>query len=288
MRRATSPSSQELAKAPLQTCLDLHSVMTPNENSITDREYLPLDEHTLRPLEPKAQPGYYPGFSTLAEQKFWDAHTREVVRKRVEEIPPIRFFNPEEARFMQVMVEHLLPQDDRDAAHKIPILPYIDERLHEGRTPGYRFESMPPDGDAYRLGMQAIEQMARANHDRRFLELNWKEQEELLKSIHDAKPLPGAEEIWQRMPVHRYFVLVLQDCTEMYYSHPWAWDEIGFGGPAYPRAYTRLEHGEPEPWEVEEQRYDWVMRPEVWVSDPEETQIAAHSGFPVAGQGGSH
>jgi hypothetical protein len=136
--------------------------------------------------------------------------------------------------------------------------------------------------------MQAIKQMSQANFERDFLGLAWREQEELLKSIHDAKPLSGANEIWQRMPIHRYFALVLQDCVEMYYAHPWAWDEIGFGGPAYPRAYTRLERGEPEPWEVNEQRYGWVMRPEVWLSDPEEEEIAAHKGLPVAGQGGSH
>jgi len=28
-----------------------------------------------------------------------------------------------------------------------------------------------------------------------------------------------------------------------FYSHPWAWNEIGFGGPAYPRGYIRLGQG---------------------------------------------
>jgi hypothetical protein len=260
----------------------------PNEKQTAARDLLPLDPQTMRPLEPRAQPGYYPGYSTLSQQKFWDAATREVVRKRVEEIPPIRFFDADETRFMQIVCDHLLPQDDRDAAHRIPILPYIDERLFLGKTPGYRFESMPPDGDAYRLGMRAMEQMAQTNFGRGFLDLSWREQDDLLKSIHDAKPMPGAEEIWERMPIHRYFALVLQDCAEMYYSHPWAWDEIGFGGPAYPRAYTRLERGEPEPWEVKERRYEWSVRPDVWVSDPLEEEIAAHQHLPVAGQGGSH
>jgi hypothetical protein len=259
-----------------------------NEKQTSERDRLPIDPRTMRPLEPRAQPGYYPGYSTLGQQKFWDAATREVVRKRVEEIPPLRFFGESEARFMQVICDHLLPQDDRDAAHRIPILPYIDERLYLRKTPGYRFETMPPDGDAYRLGMQAIQQMAQTNFGRDFVDLSWREQDDLLKSIHDAKPMAGADEIWERMPIHRYFALVLQDCTEMYYSHPWAWDEIGFGGPAYPRAYTRLERGEPEPWEVKERRYDWSVRPDVWVSDPKEDEIAAHQHLPVAGQGGSH
>lgn len=261
----------------------------PNDKQPTEDARLPLDPRTMRPLAPRAQPGYYPGFSTLGQQSFWDAATREVVRKRVEEIPPIRFFEPHEAQLMQVICDHLLPQDDRDAAHRIPILPFIDERLFLGKTPGYRFESMPPDGDAYRLGIKAIEQMAQANFQREFLDLIWREQEDILKSIHDAEPMKGAKEIWgNRLPIHRYFALVLQDCAEMYYSHPWSWDEIGFGGPAYPRAYMRLERGEAEPWEVEEERYEWVVSPNEWVSDPKEEEIAVHKDLPVAGQGGSH
>ncbi|MGI8437236.1 MAG: gluconate 2-dehydrogenase subunit 3 family protein [Chthoniobacterales bacterium] len=259
----------------------------PTDTANPDR--LPFDPATDQPLPATAQPGYYPGFSTLGQQAFWDAATREVVRQRVEETPPIRFFNEDEAKFMGIVCDHLLPQDDRDLAHRVPILPYIDERLFLGKTPGYRFASMPPDGDAYRLGLHAIKQMAQANYQRKFLELTWREQEDLLKSIHDAKPMPGAEEIWEKqMPIQRYFALVLQDCAEMYYSHPWAWDEVGFGGPAYPRAYMRLERGEAEPWEVEEKRYEWAMPPNEWVSDPKEEEIAAHSELPAAGQGGSH
>ena len=67
----------------------------------------------------------------------------------------------------------------------------------------------------------------------------------------------------------------MQDAIDAYYAHPWAWDEIGFGGPAYPRAYTRLERGEPEPWEVEEQRYDWLA-PRYAVSDVTETTHHLH------------
>ena len=243
---------------------------------------------TQRSLPPTSQPGYYLGFSTLGQQNYWDAATREVVRKRVEEVPPLRFFNDEESKFMGVVCDHLLPQDDRDLAHRIPVLPYIDERLFNGKTPGYRFASMPPDGEAYRLGMQAMEQMAQRNFQSKFLGLTWREQEDLLKSIHDAKPLSGAEEIWARMPFHRYFALVLQDCVEMYYAHPWAWDEIGFGGPAYPRAYMRLERGEPEPWEVEEQRYEWRPDRTFGFRIRRRKKSPRTGNIRLAGQGGTH
>ena len=36
------------------------------------------------------------------------------------------------------------------------------------------------------------------------------------------------------------------------YSHPKAWNEIGFGGPASPRGYVRLDGDRPDPWEAAE------------------------------------
>src|ERR1700761_4743065 len=94
----------------------------------------PTDPKSEQPLTPLAQPGYYPGFSTLGQQKFWDAATREKVLARVHSTPPIRFFTPDEARLMETLTEHILPQDDRLAAKRIPIVPRIDERLHKGST----------------------------------------------------------------------------------------------------------------------------------------------------------
>ena len=207
--------------------------------------------------------------------------------KRVNEVPPIRFFTPEETPLLEAMVAHILPQDDRDPSRRIPIVPRIDERLHKGKIAGYRFAKMPPDGDAYRLGFQAVEQIASQSYSKSFGELSWREQDELLESLHDAEPKAGAAEIWEKMPVHRYWALVVQDCVEAYYAHPWAWDEIGFGGPAYPRGYMRLEHGEPEPWEVDESRYEWEAPPDS-VSDPKGPSIAAHGDHPPQGQGGTH
>jgi hypothetical protein len=247
----------------------------------------PVDPKSGRPLPATEHPGYYPGFSTLAQQKFWDEATRRKVLDRVNKIPPIRFFTPQEAQLMELIASHVLPQDDRLASRRIPIVPAIDERLHKGLTAGYRFAKMPPDGDAYRKGFKAIEQMSRHAHQRPFGELSWGEQDELLKSVHDAKPMDGAADIWAQMEVHRYWALVVQDCVEAYYAHPWAWDEIGFGGPAYPRGYMRLEHGEPEPWEVSETRYHWKA-PADAVSDPSGKEIAAHSEHPPSGQGGTH
>src|SRR6185312_11738740 len=136
------------------------------------------------------------------------------------------------------------------------LLNAIDERLYTGRIDGYRYDHMPPDGEAYRLGLQGIEALAQHLYGKDFVALGQAEQDAVLKSIHDGQP-PVPDEIWRRLSPKHYWAMLMHDAVAAYYAHPWAWDEIGFGGPAYPRAYTRLENGLPEPWEVDEQRYEW-------------------------------
>jgi hypothetical protein len=252
-----------------------------------DESRLPVDAQTKQPLLPGAQPGYYPGFSTLSQQAFWDEATRKVVLARVEQVPPFRYFSDDEIRLMQAICDRLLPQDDRDEAHKIPIVNYIDERLYSGRIDGYRFEDMPPDHEAHRLGLQGIEAVARHMYNRSFTQLEPLQQDQVLQSIHDCTP-PAGEEIWKRLPVRRYWMLLVQDAIEAYYAHPYAWDEIGFGGPAYPRGYMRLEGGRPEPWEVEEQRYEWAA-PSTSLSNTYQPigGEGGHRGQP-SGQEGTH
>jgi hypothetical protein len=233
----------------------------------------------------RPQPGYYPRFQTLSQQKFWDAATREVILKRVRETPAIRFFSLEEASLMEAICRHILPQDDRDEDRRIPLVPRIDERLHENIHDGYRFETMPPDREAYRLGLRAIEKASVALHGKTFQELDTLTQDELLRQLHDVTPVIAGAFAGQ-MPAERFWMLLVQDCISAYYAHPWAWDEIGFGGPAYPRAYMRLEHGEAEPWESEERRYEWSA-PETSVSDifTPAAGKEEHRGGP---QGGTH
>ena len=245
-----------------------------------------VDPNTRESIQQMQQPGYYPGYSTLGQQNYWDEATRKVVLQRVQHVPPVRFFNAQEAALLEAVCDRILPQDDRTPDRRIPIVPFIDERLHLGRIDGYRYEGMPPDRDAYRLGLQAIGKMASELKQASFMELSFTDQELLLKSLHDGKPA-AAQDIWSHLPVHRFWMLLLQDCVEVYYAHPWAWDEIGFGGPAYPRAYMRLEGGKPEPWEVEEQRYEWEAPPD---SVSHKYELIAGEGEHLAtpGQGGTH
>lgn len=60
---------------------------------------------------------------------------------------------------------------------------------------------------------------------------------------------------WGGMPAALFFYQrLLHDITSAYYSHPTAWSEIGFGGPASPRSYVRLGANARDPWEPAEAR----------------------------------
>lgn len=194
----------------------------------------------------------YPGYNVLDgwSSPSWDDQTREVVRQRLERVPPVRFFTAEEAALVALVSERIVPQPDRAPDARVPIVPFIDERLHEDRRPGYRYEGMPPQREAWRAGLAGIEATSRHLHHRAFAALSGEEQDAVLRRIEQGDP-PG--EAWERVDAKRFFASVLCDTVvKTYYAHPLAWNETGYGGPASPRGHVRKGIGGVDPWEAHE------------------------------------
>ena len=131
-----------------------------NPNETPDTSLLPRDPATNEPLQPTPQPGYYPGFSTMSQKAFWDEATRNLITMRVEQPPPIRYFTPEQAQFWRTVFEHLIPQHDRTPTAASRSWNRSMSVSITIATIGYRFENMPQDREAYRLGEQAINEEA--------------------------------------------------------------------------------------------------------------------------------
>lgn len=196
----------------------------------------------------------YPRFKVASEKKWaldWDDKTRRLVRERVENVPPYRFFSGDEVGLLEAVCDCLVPQDDRPAGVRIPIAPWIDERLQRGAGDGYRYENMPADGEAYRLGLQGIDETALIRFHARFVALERERQEAVVAELARGEP-PG--EAWQQLPATRFFSRLMNDVVTNYYAHPLAWAEIGFNGPASPRGHMRLSLGRRDPWEAAEER----------------------------------
>jgi hypothetical protein len=142
-----------------------------------------------------------------------------------------------------------VPQPDRSETEKIPIVPWIDEKLHEDKRDGYRYEEMPPQREAWRLGLKGINETAQALFDgKRFSDLDPLSQDVVLKHVARGN---SAGESWKVLPPARFFKDVLcSTIVKIYYAHPQAWNEIGYNGPSSPRGHVRKWEGGVDPWEA--------------------------------------
>src|SRR5688500_9431722 len=196
----------------------------------------------------------YRGYNVLDKWSStdWDDQTRAVVRRRLEEIPCIRFFTSEETELLEAVDERIVPQPDRGQAEKIPIVPWIDEKLYEDKRDGYRYEEMPPQQEAWRFGLRGINETAHALFEKEFVDLDPLSQDVVLTHVERGDP-PGAA--WKLLPASRFFKDVLCiTIVKIYYAHPLAWNEIGYNGPSSPRGHVRKWQGGVDPWEAHSQR----------------------------------
>jgi hypothetical protein len=89
------------------------------------------------------RPSPYARFNPLADARNWEDRAREVVFRRLEQVPGVRFFTDREARRLDAVADGIIPQDDRELGQRIPIAPFIDQALFDDDTDGLRKADMP-------------------------------------------------------------------------------------------------------------------------------------------------
>jgi hypothetical protein len=186
----------------------------------------------------------YPGYDVLGQVPTWDEVTKGVVLRRLARPGPTRFFTPDEEAAARPLLDRLLGQDGEP---KVPVFEHVDSRLAEGFTDGWHYDDLPPDGAAWKASLRALDLDAQARSGRRFGELTQRGQKDLLEAVRTG-------DRWHGLPAARVWSLWIRYAVAGFYSHPWSWNEIGFGGPAYPRGYMNLGIGGLEPWEAREAR----------------------------------
>jgi len=195
--------------------------------------------------------GRYPDWNVLEQARHWDEQTRAVVMKRVESPPRILFFSADEAETLKAYCDTITHQY---AEPRIPVLSFIDEKLREGRLDGYQYDDMPDDRDAWRLVAAGLEYSARTEwRADSFARAPEAVREDIVAAFADAMLRGGP---WEQLNVQRAFKLTTKHICQAFYAHPWAWNEIGFGGPAYPRGYAAFGSDhllDREGWEPKEE-----------------------------------
>jgi hypothetical protein len=190
--------------------------------------------------------GRFPGFDALSETGHWDPITAGVVLARLGPPPPVRFFTPAEQAVATALLDRLL-----GGAGEVPVLRMIDSRLAEQQTDGWRYEDMPEDGQAWRDSLAALDADAGARYGQGFAVCTPEQRDSLIQAVQDLD-----SKDWHGMPAGHVWSLWTRYACTAFYSHPAAWSEIGFPGPAYPRGYKNLGVDALEPFEVRDARPD--------------------------------
>ncbi|GAB3688990.1 hypothetical protein GCM10027592_04780 [Spirosoma flavus] len=162
--------------------------------------------------------------------------TRQVLTDRLTasaESP--RFFSSQELELLRAICNRLIPQDNR--SESIDVAGGIDKRLAQHGSDGWRYDTMPADGDAYKQGLAGIEETAHVLFGQPFQQLAEAQQDELLSQIQRAEA-PGT--IWSTMPANRFFEELLTEAAHNFYSHPLAQEEIGYVGMADVPGWQRI------------------------------------------------
>ncbi len=187
--------------------------------------------------------GRYPDYNVLDEAGHWDEVTRRVVMERVEQVPEVRFFTREEATTLGAFCDRVMAQDREP---KIPVLNMVDAKLFAGQLDGFHYDDMPDDRETWRRVARGLDAAARQHGARDFAGGGGEVQDRVIEAFSKGS-LHG--EVWDELPPAKAWSVVMRAVLSAFYSHPWAWNEIGFGGPAYPRGYARLGVGQRESWE---------------------------------------
>lgn len=193
----------------------------------------------------------FPGYDVLDKwnSPSFNDQTREVIARRLDDVPPRRFLDEAHWATLVALCGRVIPQPERSEARRVPIAPWIDAALYERRGTGTRYANMPTDRDAWTQGLAAIDAEARERHGTAFADLPADAQDAVLKAVDNGEI--RVEDAWNGLPPQRFFRhLVLKEIVKIYYVHPDAMSEIGYGGPASPRGYVRLGLGAVDPWEA--------------------------------------
>lgn len=195
----------------------------------------------------------YTGYDVLAKRDTpsWNDATRRAIdaRLRVAATAP-RHFDAGQFATLGALCARIVPQQPGGVG-AVPTAALIDARLATGEGDGFRDARLPPLRAAWRTGLVALDAMARHAHALPFASLDAKEADALLHAVQDGRVEPEVEFAWAGMDPRTFFSKrVLMDICGAYYSHPFAWNEIGFGGPASPRGYVRMDFNRRDPWEA--------------------------------------
>lgn len=152
------------------------------------------------------------------------APTRKALQARLDRKPVTepKFFGHEIFLTLQAVCARLIPQTQPD--RMIDLAGCLDGILAEGKGNGWRYDAMPADKKAYTIGLYGINKTAVSMFGSCFYMLTAEEQDAVLTSIQSGE---ARSFTWRIIPAKLFFEELLAAIVELYFSHPFAKEDIG-------------------------------------------------------------
>ncbi len=195
-----------------------------------DSSHLPRQRRGVTPQ----MIGRYPDYDVLETADTWDEVTRRAVFARLEPPGPLRFFTAAEEPVLRALCDSLT---DQHADPRVPVAEMVDAKYAEGKLDGYQHADMPDDREVWRQVLRGVDDVAMRRFGTPFAQLDVESRSGICRDFSCGN-LHGS--VWDSLDPKRAFSVVMRGVASEFYSHPWAWNEIGFGGPAYPRGFARF------------------------------------------------
>lgn len=206
---------------------------------------------------PRPQPALDPAYRALIESDRVSEATRGVLLARAESVdasdPSARGPNAlheDLMRTLRAVLDRLLPDIEIDLAAR------LDASIAAGKGDGWRFADLPPDIDAYRIGLSTIEALALQRHNTSFAHLGVAQQDECLIAYAETLcETPSPQPTLSASQMKHWISDLRADAVTVYMSHPATLARIGYSGIALggdqPRlpGFKALGLGQREPWE---------------------------------------
>lgn len=181
--------------------------------------------------------GRYPDYDVFDAVDTWDAATRAVVMSRLQQPAALRFFTNAEEPTYRAFCDRAIAQDGEP---RVPVAEMVDAKLAAGEHDGYQYAGMPDDGETWRIVLRGLDESACGIYGSAFATVPAADQRGVVARFAEGTVSSGA---WAELSVKHAWQVVMRMILSAFYAHPWAWNEIGYGGPAYPRGFMRLGAG---------------------------------------------
>ena len=167
-----------------------------------------------------------------------------------------RSFSTHQLKTLRAMVARIRPDA---VTYHIDLALRLDKMMAEQEGNGWRYEVLPTDPEAYRIGLETLEDFARSETGEGFVDLPGVEQDRLLEGLDSgAFQLPERQERFTAEQMKLWFEEVRSDAVRHYVAHPAIMARIGYSGFANGgttgasfQGFQKVGMDERESWEPE-------------------------------------